>query len=61
MRSVTINIGEDDLKDLQQIFKNESNFQPQAREDYLIVSILKQILEKAKQANTDSNNDYRLE
>lgn len=61
MRSVTINIGEDDLKDLQQIFKNESNFQPQAREDYLIVSILKQILENAKQANTDSNNDYRLE
>jgi hypothetical protein len=56
MRPVTINIGEDDLKELEEIFKNEPNFQPRARQDYLIVSILKQVLESAK-----SENEYRLE
>lgn len=48
MRSITINIGEDDLRDLKEIFKNEANFQPQVRQDHLIIAILKQVLESSK-------------
>lgn len=48
MKTVTINIGDDDINDLQNIFKNESNFKPLTKEDKLIVNILKQVLDNPK-------------
>jgi len=43
MNKVTIKVGDDDVKTLQNILKNEENFQPQCKEDYLIFEILKQV------------------
>jgi hypothetical protein len=48
MKSVTIKIGDDDLTDLANIFKNESSFKPMAKEDRLIIQILKQVLDNPK-------------
>ena len=48
MKTVTIKIGEKDIEDLQTLFKNEENFKPQVSEDFLIVGILKQVLENPK-------------
>lgn len=48
MKTVNINIGDDDIIDLQNIFKNEANFKPLTKEDKLIVNILKQILDNPK-------------
>lgn len=48
MKTVSVKIGDDDLKDLAVIFKNESSFKPMAREDHLIISILRQVLDNPK-------------
>lgn len=55
MRSITIQVGEEDLKDLEKIFENESSFKPQVREDFLIVAILKQVL---KNSQNESNSSH---
>jgi hypothetical protein len=44
MKQVTINIGDDDLKEIANIFKNEADFKPQAKQDYLIIEVLRQVL-----------------
>ena len=48
MKNVTIQIGDKDIKDLQDIFKNEADFKPQAPQDHLIIAILKQVLNNPK-------------
>lgn len=48
MKQVTINVGDDDIKDIEEIFKNEPDFKPQARQDYLIIQILRQIKDNPK-------------
>jgi hypothetical protein len=48
MKNVTIKIGDDDLTDLANIFKNESSFKPMTKEDNLIIQILKQVLNNPK-------------
>jgi hypothetical protein len=48
MKTVTIKIGDEDLKMLGQIFQDEPNFQPQNAQDHLIVEILKQVLNNPK-------------
>lgn len=48
MKQVTINIGDDDLKEIANIFKNEADFKPQAKQDYLIVEVLRQVLNNPK-------------
>lgn len=48
MKQVTIKVGDDDLKDLAEIFKNEADFKPQARQDLLIIQILRQVLNNPK-------------
>ena len=48
MKSVTIKIGDHDLTDLANIFKNEASFKPMTKEDHLIIQILKQVLNNPK-------------
>jgi len=48
MKTVTINIGNEDLKDLQEIFKNEADFKPIAKQDHLIIALLRQVLNNEK-------------
>ncbi len=48
MKQVTIKIGDEDIKDLKEIFKNEADFKPQVRQDILIVEILRQVLNNPK-------------
>jgi len=48
MKHVTINIGDDDLKDIAEIFDKEADFKPQARQDHLIIGILRQVLNNPK-------------
>jgi len=48
MKQVTINIGDDDLKEIANIFKNEPDFKPQAKQDYLIIEVLRQVLNNPK-------------
>ena len=50
MKEITIQIGESDLEDLETIFENESNFEPQVDQDRVIISILKEVLDKSKQS-----------
>lgn len=54
MKNVTITIGDDDIKDLKEIFQNESSFQPQVHQDYLIIGILKQVLYNPKTEITEA-------
>ena len=53
MKNVTIKIGDNDLEVLKDIFKNESDFKPQAKQDRLIIEILKQVLNNPKNEITD--------
>ena len=53
MKNVTIKIGNDDLEVLKDIFKNESDFKPQAKQDILIIETLKQVLNNPKNEITD--------
>ena len=48
MKEVTIQIGDKDIKDLEEIFKNEADFKPQAPQDHLIIAILKQVVNNPK-------------
>ena len=48
MKTVTIKIGDEDLKDLQEIFKNEADFKPMAKQDHLIIALLRQVLNNDK-------------
>jgi hypothetical protein len=48
MKLVTIKIGDEDIKDLNEIFKKEADFKPQVRQDMLIVEILRQVLNNPK-------------
>ena len=48
MKHVTIKIGDRDLEDLSEIFKNEADFKPQAKQDLLIIEILRQVLNNPK-------------
>ena len=50
MKEVTIQIGEDDIQVLEEIFKNESNFEPVVKQDRVIVAVLKEVLNKFKSA-----------
>lgn len=44
MKSITLNISEDQYNDLKKIFSNEPDFKPMTHEDYLIVNILKSVI-----------------
>jgi len=55
MKTVTINIGDDDINDLQNIFKNEANFKPLTKEDKLIINILQQVLNNPKTITIESS------
>lgn len=48
MKTVTIRIGDEDLKNLSEIFVHEEQFKPQTKEDRLIVEILRQVLNNPK-------------
>jgi len=48
MKQITIEIGEDDIQTLEEIFKNESNFEPVVKQDRVIVAVLKEVLNKSK-------------
>lgn len=48
MKTVIIKIGDQDLKDLSQIFEHESEFKPKSKEDRLIVEILRQVINNPK-------------
>ena len=48
MKHVTIKIGDEDINDLKEIFKNEADFKPQAKQDVLIIEILRQVLNNPK-------------
>jgi hypothetical protein len=50
MKEVTIQIGEDDIQVLEEIFKNESNFEPVVKQDRVIVAVLREVLNKSKSA-----------
>jgi len=54
MKHVTINIGDDDLKDIAEIFDKEADFKPQARQDHLIIGILRQVLNNPKTEIVDT-------
>jgi hypothetical protein len=54
MKHVTIEIGDADIQDLKEIFKNESDFKPMTRQDKLIIQILRQVLDNPKVENCDS-------
>lgn len=54
MKHVTIKIGDKDLEDIAEIFKNESDFKPQAPQDLLIIEILRQVLLNPKVQISDN-------
>jgi len=48
MNTVKINVGDEDLRILETIFKNESNFQPKCNEDRIVEELLRQIVKNPK-------------
>jgi len=48
MKQVTINIGDSDLEDLKKIFENEKDFKPVAPQDYLLIALMKQVINNPK-------------
>ena len=48
MNTVTIRIGDDDLKVIDEIFKNEADFQPRTHEDKIIIEVMKQVKNNPK-------------
>jgi len=56
MNSVTIKVGDEDLKLLEEIFKNEEDFKPQVKQDYLLIEIMRQVLENPKTKLEDETN-----
>lgn len=53
MKQVTIKIGDQDLKDLEKIFENENDFKPAAPQDYLLIALMKQIINNPKTEVTE--------
>jgi hypothetical protein len=45
MKEVKITLGESDIKMLEDIFENESGFQPHSVQDHLIISIMRQCID----------------
>ena len=43
MNTVTIRIGDDDLKVIDRIFENESAFDPRTQEDRVLIEVMKQV------------------
>lgn len=56
MNSVTIKVGDEDLKLLEEIFKNEEDFKPQVKQDYLLIEIMRQVLDNPKTKLEDETN-----
>jgi len=56
MNSVTIKVGDEDLKLLEEIFKNEEDFKPQVKQDYLLIGIMRQVLDNPKTKLEDETN-----
>ena len=48
MNSVTIRIGDDDLKVIDRIFENESAFDPRTQEDRVLIEVMKQVQNNPK-------------
>ncbi len=48
MKSVTIKIGDYDLKTLDKIFENEQEFKPTDPRDELLIAIMKQVRDNPK-------------
>ena len=48
MKSVTITIGDYDLEIIEQIFENESKFEPQDPRDELMIELMRQIKDNPK-------------
>ena len=45
MKSITLNISESQYQDLKKIFSNEPDFKPMTHEDYLIVNVLRSVID----------------
>jgi hypothetical protein len=45
MKSITLNISDSQYQDLKKIFSKEPDFKPMTHEDYLIINVLKSIVE----------------
>jgi hypothetical protein len=54
MKQVTVKIGDDDLKDLEEIFQNENSFKPMVRQDVLIIELMRQIKDNPKTEISES-------
>lgn len=54
MKSITLNISEDQYNDLKKIFSNEPDFKPMTHEDYLIVNILKSVIDSYETIEVES-------
>tara|TARA_R100000005_G_C4896909_1_gene140942 strand:+ start:173 stop:346 length:174 start_codon:yes stop_codon:yes gene_type:complete len=48
MNTVTIRIGDDDLKLINKIFDNEADFKPQTEEDKVLIEIMRQVKNNPK-------------
>jgi hypothetical protein len=48
MNTVTIRIGDDDLKVIDRIFENESAFDPHTQEDRVLIEVMKQVQNNPK-------------
>jgi hypothetical protein len=48
MNTVTIRIGDDDLKVIDRIFENESAFDPRTQEDRVLIEVMKQVQKNPK-------------
>jgi hypothetical protein len=48
MNTVTIRIGDDDLKVIDRIFENESAFDPRTHEDRVLIEVMKQVQNNPK-------------
>ncbi len=48
MNTVTIRIGDDDLKVIGRIFENESAFDPRTQEDRVLIEVMKQVQNNPK-------------
>ena len=48
MNTVTIRIGDDDLKVIDRIFENESAFDPRTQEDRVLIEVMKQVQNNPK-------------
>lgn len=54
MKSITLNVSEDQYNDLKKIFSNEPDFKPMTHEDYLIVNILRSVIDSYETIEVES-------